>query len=1293
MIVAPSAPGVNTRAEKKKLRIQREKRSDERAFRERGFRGKYRVLKGMDSAERGAISDLKKKKAMQARLEGERFSVAVLTKKSELEPGRAQTAHDYQLKRAYPTERHISKAQRKFEREMRDQSSETVTHIIHAFRTRGRVPSMTVEEFDALPSSSSQTRWMQRIRPLLRPKEDVSVKKVHTKKDYRTIDLIVKRFFREGVHPRQSIDELLAMPCLKSLEKKRDRMIDLIRSGIEPNPGWDVSQQHGTHVGLLLREGIEPNPGFDDASSSSSAGSSFAAKRIAARRDKKQCFMCGSFNHIAKFCPSIPEHKGDGVREGKKMKHKMDKATASLVEGVARSVAAEKGAADAQKEKDEEKRSADAELAEEAAKAAEIQRKAAFVSRVQKFLDSHESMKDFWTTHRTRDSERFIVGSVANDRSELAQILVPHSEWHYQLRPETENLWSDQRHPGVKDVKCYDGDSSHLIYSVQKINCGLMGVELSKEAPFMVAVSLDLLLLADQRGFVGVRAIYEVIEAKVEAWIANHLGVNLDYLSPARASYADLVNAVTALLILLRSYSYQPDLTEVLSSDFCNLIQRQYFRILAKDGAAPGRYVRGYHVTFWDVFAGEVPEVQGGISTSEQHEDVTLMKSWRYCRSLPHSITNVLPTFPDPFESKNIVVGAVKRLLLKPLEIAKGVPELIDALYLKLAQSIGSCEASTRAACEYLLHWREHGGGAGWTVDQREMFARGLNDYCLVRDGADGVMQRVRGYCESFNSMVKKELYDSTKIKAPRFITIPCFELRGFTYGLLHDAELRIEKSDFGQFLVKGLRAEEIKKKFVEAVRECEAWIETDFTSMESNVRGRFLKAENMFFQSILGPMGAVWKQVTDWIYYPFLTMQNKFYRILTHALRLSGSYWTSIGNGTANIVYNAGILLVASCGTIDAALEFANRADVTFRRICERIGIWGHSLFEGDDGIFRLPLALQDVDLSEIAMACGFRLKLSVQYSIEKLHFCGNYLSAAYHTSLGWVREVMKDPLDVIAKLTHVFDAYMTDKDDRCYETARCLSQMMVTPSLPVVSEWCRGILNKNFALIPGMIKKLRDPDYRATWKKEWVDRARSMGVTLDEYIGLLPSRDFVPKIPEEVYHSVADMYGFSVNQLRLWEREIATYFRDGLDSLILSTAPIRAAYHRVETRVRQDLRVVSREVGQNVGEAWITVKLFAKLSQWIFVVALFGAFLMFGFLTVGMVFWLLTGTVLGMGIRCGIVCLLILLLSWLISKHILLRTMIMVAIAVVIHQTCKSCFPALYRARDQQAGGRGGA
>jgi hypothetical protein len=251
----------------------------------------------------------------------------------------------------------------------------------------------------------------------------------------------------------------------------------------------------------------------------------------------------------------------------------------------------------------------------------------------------------------------------------------------------------------------------------------------------------------------------------------------------------------------------------------------------------------------------------------------------------------------------------------------------------------------------------------------------------------------------------------------------------------------------------------------------------------------------------------------------------------------------------------------------------------------------------------------------------------------------------------------------------------------------------MMVTPSLPVVSEWCRGILNKNFALIPGMIKKLRDPDYRATWKKEWVDRARSMGVTLDEYIGLLPSRDFVPKIPEEVYHSVADMYGFSVNQLRLWEREIATYFRDGLDSLILSTAPIRAAYHRVETRVRQDLRVVSREVGQNVGEAWITVKLFAKLSQWIFVVALFGAFLMFGFLTVGMVFWLLTGTVLGMGIRCGIVCLLILLLSWLISKHILLRTMIMVAIAVVIHQTCKSCFPALYRARDQQAGGRSGA
>jgi hypothetical protein len=259
--VPDSVTPVNVRAENRKKRRAREYRSFMKARSERGYRGKkssqFKKVKSIavDSCKPVVVTSTLPKEAREklrenrvsvARRErgkGSRFSRVVLHPANKLTPnvsakGQTVVSVDYALPRDKPVEVHMSRAEHQFARKFTNTSE--LSNIVSAFKRCRKLPHLTVEEFDALPSTSSQSKIVRRIRDelLKNPSApaEVVIKKERVKPKH-SVRKLVSAFFSSGKRPLLSIPAILALPCEKLDIKKRDRMISMLQSGIEPNPG------------------------------------------------------------------------------------------------------------------------------------------------------------------------------------------------------------------------------------------------------------------------------------------------------------------------------------------------------------------------------------------------------------------------------------------------------------------------------------------------------------------------------------------------------------------------------------------------------------------------------------------------------------------------------------------------------------------------------------------------------------------------------------------------------------------------------------------------------------------------------------------------------------------------------------------------------------------------------------------------------------------------------------------------------------------------------------------------
>lgn len=389
-------------------------------------------------------------------------------------------------------------------------------------------------------------------------------------------------------------------------------------------------------------------------------------------------------------------------------------------------------------------------------------------------------------------------------------------------------------------------------------------------------------------------------------------------------------------------------------------------------------------------------------------------------RAGPVRVRGVVPECPDCADPLTNIAGLCKRLYpVLPLRldymrrrIAKKVKEFCDWC--------DRCDFSDMPSKEELL--------VEAVRDRKktdaERICAGFYDYVdeFTHDNTHHAY-----LMEKYKAFWKKECYPRGSRKPPRYIMSLQPYFRGVQIAAMCQILWKVERAT-EKCNVKHLNADQITEKLKRKFKDVDLVAETDFSSFESCIDPEMKHmVENAIFRHLAGfedPYAVEFIDEALEREEVFLVGPG-FYDTNFHHIRMSGDYWTSLGNLLTNLI------VLSAC------------ADCSVEHMME-VG-----LFEGDDGTF--PAPKDTTALKAAAHDAGVLLTFDVA-PWHALSFCGNQ----FHEDLEGNLIRCRDPYKTLANVTVLYspDKYDGSKD-LMLERSKALS-VLSGPWVPGASAFC---------------------------------------------------------------------------------------------------------------------------------------------------------------------------------------------------------------------------------------------
>jgi len=978
---------------------------------------------------------------------------------------------------------------------------------------------------------------------------------------------------------------------------------DLTREGVEPNPGYrrwkeeeedalrlararlrrlikdkekrkqDIRRQEECEkngwVRDLTREGVEPNP-----------GPSNKTELTVRRRGGKEFKI-----HPAKG-------KGNagvqGIKKDRRMpvkKHKnscsRDKAKESVIidqlVGEIEKVAGERDAAEEMEEPTEEELNAIAErISLRIALEEELDEK--LVDRITDFMPS---CVEWHSGIPSSDIDTLLCKVQARD---LEPLPVPHVKFSAMLLGRARVVSEDPVNTSDKIKSKVSADRIltplelevgypqgryHVVeYVVERVTYGLAGVSHEKTSMNVRISPQEFAYLRACRVHVGGNFMktLAIVQAKRQR--------NRSYLihSFDRHNNSVMQDQLMAALLLV-----EDDCNFGLVNLCHNLIQRDVSHKMNVP-MVEGTYVRGYQTSFAEIFKGAFKDVRELLKRGESAEEIAekiktelvsplgdIKHAERefkqtqvsdYCR-VNHSfhVEGIIPTFPDPGDFKNRVVGCVKRLLRPP-------PKFSDEFRAALHEASAAIRAYVMrdGAVEDVSHDQivanavAKAGEMDWSEEQKADFVSGAQDILGAAEAGDGAIREVLDKVPFFGNFIKAETYPADAIKAVRYITAPSHRVRGILFGLLSPVLDRISHSTCNHN-VKGLNIKEMDEKVMLSFTGVRGGIlNSDYSSFESLICDEILKHEGEDFahlsQSSLRP--AV--QILMSLFYQYkTTASNSWMSLVMPPIRASGTYQTSIGNWVANCRF-----LLATFKVIDKefdCLSYLHR---------------GHFILEGDDGIIKMiPGVTVEKFVQTLKDEAGIELTSASHVDSIDGEFCSAVLSSVIENGKEVVRR-MAHPIEVLSKVTASISADKNTKNhDEGLSFAKIMSFQSIYGKMPVVGDLFESVLEDGRSR---MGKMSRNPLVRDFLNKLsfWPERLASVKAQMKSRV--------VEPLTDELRHAYAKAYGIAVDEQHRIEKFLAEEWQRVKASA--GASGVRKLVCPIISRPWQELKGVKRMV-----------------------------------------------------------------------------------------------------------------
>lgn len=373
----------------------------------------------------------------------------------------------------------------------------------------------------------------------------------------------------------------------------------------------------------------------------------------------------------------------------------------------------------------------------------------------------------------------------------------------------------------------------------------------------------------------------------------------------------------------------------------------------------------------------------------------------RCSRAAPYVVQDLVPHVPDASDFGTLIAGLCKRLFPDlPKRDAKVLQKLSQishdlADYIDRHQDPTDMTSVNMLVEEALMHH---------PAREREKMQEGVDQFLQDPSGA------TREYLDQpYKCFIKLESYPDGTFKPPRFIMSLKPKYRGVQVAamamILHKIEVGTRIAN-----VKRLTGDQITQKLLEKFKNLHEAAETDFSSFESCI-GPDLKevVENQIFHA-LATTQPEHDFIDDALSRDNVTVLGPVFSIPQfHHIRMSGDYWTSLGNLVTNIVL--------SCY-------------VTGRGVDEMLAT---GLFEGDDGVYPPPEDPEKV--MRRALKAGVKLTFAIA-PISCLSFCGNHFEY-----IDGSLKRFRDPQKCLANATILFNAPRTSlKHDRMLQRSKIM-------------------------------------------------------------------------------------------------------------------------------------------------------------------------------------------------------------------------------------------------------------
>jgi len=743
--------------------------------------------------------------------------------------------------------------------------------------------------------------------------------------------------------------------------------------------------------------------------------------------------------------------------------------------------------------------------------------------------------------------------------------VLPHKTTHAHLRTVVPS-GPDSRCPQERRVEL-TSETLHLseftaIYDLSIQAYAFLGHPTGLPVEIQVRIPLDATVICHNAGLgegCNFRLTYDLVDSR----LARLKDVNADCYSQSKRQWVSALIAAT--LVVLEGEPFIPTAEQLLAwpaiYKALNVCERKLTR---SHEHAEGYYLQGYNVDLLDLYtsreiAQTLRETPGAVFKycAEKAPKPDRCRSWFRIRGLSGA-------FPTTADACTMAVGAFKRITARTKDIDPHAQATAMRVFGYIDQTTQpAADFNPEAALNYFF--TADGPGTKYCTADREqcvgiahMLSTSPNDLfnpasiygkIVPLTGAD-LLEKIR----ELKAFVKSEIYDEDVKKPPRFIVSPSPPVRFLLYCLFAGVEhALLENPLIRRVSVKGLDEEERRRHISDVFANMEAayFFEDDISSMECQVRGPYLEAENAL---LANHTPNALRQVARTVVCEleeFRLLHGGYFHIEAPPARSSGTYQTSIGNTVNNLVWKV-------CALASLDHDFAALSDPTvvspqeFGGIIEMVT---QNLFvEGDDALFAWPTDVS-AHVCRAYESLGVPNKLKMERDWSRLTFCGNRLTAV--DAPGGVRNfVMRNPLHVLNKI-RVFWGSNRDTnvhDDRLM-AARACSTLFSLGDYPVVGPFCHAVLRQcGYALKVAQTEIMSGRPWRELSAgtravfKEFHDLAMAQGqeVTkvatdrlkaLDQMVG---ASDAVSRVPEILRAEVERLYGISRRAQHEMERQL---------------------------------------------------------------------------------------------------------------------------------------------------------